>query len=405
MRMRVIALATTLCVVAVVVGRGAEEQPPPKPKTLTWVAGHRDEEAVVFADPLVRILGEKERKSLEIVQIVFSPDGRWLASLTEKGLLTLWDVNAGKAVSTAEGWWVHQGDQVLAFSPSGTTISCTTEYAPEVLKVPELTHVLTLRNPWPELGQSVVRSIAFSPDGKTIAGHGRAAVVLWDAESGLLKGWHFPGDRTSRLSNDKPVVHAVAFSPDGKLLAASFSREPSVVIWDPATWQVRATIEPARPAASLAFSPNGKILATAAAKPARGPLDERPWGLAPEMSPIQLWDPESGELIVPGGSRPTWDRAFMKQAVSGPEASLSFSADGSLLATGGYLPVHLWLVERQYSAWLELRVAPPTEHRDDWYDNCLVAFSPVGKMLAMAYRGRIWLWDVSKLSVRRVPEK
>ena len=70
-----------------------------------------------------------------------------------------------------------------------------------------------------------VSSVAFSPDGKTIAagygvgtdGTGGGGVVLWDAAG------------RKRLSEDPLVVKegdvtSVAFSPDGKTIAAGYER-------------------------------------------------------------------------------------------------------------------------------------------------------------------------------------
>jgi WD40 repeat protein len=72
-----------------------------------------------------------------------------------------------------------------------------------------------------------VQSVAFSPDGKTIAagyGGGGGGVVLFDAaaRSRLSEG---------PLAVKKGDVPSVAFSPDGKTIAAGYDVGP-VVQWD-----------------------------------------------------------------------------------------------------------------------------------------------------------------------------
>ena len=67
-----------------------------------------------------------------------------------------------------------------------------------------------------------VRSVAFSPDGKTIAagygvGGGVGGVVLWDA-AGRKRLAEEP------LAVKEGDVRSVAFSPDGKTIAAGYSR-------------------------------------------------------------------------------------------------------------------------------------------------------------------------------------
>src|SRR4051794_14908780 len=69
-----------------------------------------------------------------------------------------------------------------------------------------------------------VISVAFSPDGKTLASGG-ASVKLWDVAS---------GKNTVTLKGHTAAVTSVAFSPDGKTLASG-SWDKTVKLWDVAS--------------------------------------------------------------------------------------------------------------------------------------------------------------------------
>lgn len=69
---------------------------------------------------------------------------------------------------------------------------------------------------------SEVRSVAFAPDGKTLASGADQTVILWDVEAAKTQ---------ATLRGHRADVLAVAFSPDGRTLASS-DEDGVVKLWD-----------------------------------------------------------------------------------------------------------------------------------------------------------------------------
>ena len=84
----------------------------------------------------------------------------------------------------------------------------------------------------------------FSPDGKILAAESGGHFILWDVAS------HEP--------IGQPLIgHSVAFTPDGKTIASAVSDETIIVLWDVASQQpIGQTLTGhVAPVGDLAFQP------------------------------------------------------------------------------------------------------------------------------------------------------
>jgi len=133
-------------------------------------------------------------------------------------------------------------------------------------------------------GPEVVWSVAFSPDGKTLAsGSVYGSVLLWDVKSGKRTATLQRFNSKGREKDINPA-YSVAFSPDGKTLAAGTVR--GIKLWDVKSREnVVALSDPLATVWSVAFSSDGKTVASAGSKGVIGPRDRR------EGDPtLRLWE-------------------------------------------------------------------------------------------------------------------
>ncbi|GAA2255325.1 hypothetical protein GCM10010402_08260 [Actinomadura luteofluorescens] len=236
----------------------------------------------------------------------------------------------------------------VAFSPNGRTVAAGTSNDSSV----RLWDVATHRQLGvPFTGHTGrVNSVAFSPDGRTLASASDdGSVRLWDVATHRQLGLPLTG----HLSE----VSWVVFSPDGRTLA-SIGDSVSVRLWDVATRHQIGRL-PADNAAAVVFSPNGRTLATSSA-----------------VAPVQLWDLATRRRIA---TLPT--DAFA--------SAVTFSPDGHTLATGSLSgPVRLWDVTTRRP------VGAPFTGYVEFVTS--VAFSPDGRTLAAGGDdGPVQMWDVA----------
>lgn len=245
----------------------------------------------------------------------------------------------------------------------------------------------------------ILLSLAFSPDGRTIASAGgghlggregpaRGEVKLWEVATGKA---------LQTITLEGQIVFQVAFSPDGKRLATASgpgTSEQSVPgeirLWNPATGElVRKTRAHDCGAYVVAFSPDGKLLASGGI----ATLDKSKIGPVRGQhatGDLKLWDLKTGkELWTRGGH-------------SGTVGSLVFSADGKTLASSGGVfdgKVKLWDVAAGTDlGTLEFKaeVVQPVAFGPEASTLAVLSANPTGKEEGPGFTVRVSRWDTAK---------
>ena len=153
----------------------------------------------------------------EVTTVVFSPDGKTLASGSWDQTAKLWDMATGKERATLKEHCCGVG--TVAFSPDGKTLASAISGSPAAQEIiVKLWDVGTGKERAALRGASAcggIGTVAFSPDGKTLAsGSHDGTIKLWDVATGKEK---------ATLKVEAHFIMSVAFSPDGKTLALASS--------------------------------------------------------------------------------------------------------------------------------------------------------------------------------------
>ncbi len=179
----------------------------------------------------------------EVLCLAFSTDGMLLASGAWDSTVRLWDLKTNKLLHTLTG---HKSDVLsVAFSPDGKTLATCSKEDVRLWNT-EGGHNRSIINHF------AILDVAFSPDGKTLAsGNDDNTVSLWDKKSAKL---------INTLIGHKERVSNVVFSPHGETLASADYN--NVLLWNVKTGEhlhTLSTIENYN--YSLVFSPDGETLA------------------------------------------------------------------------------------------------------------------------------------------------
>lgn len=300
-----------------------------------------------------------------VESLAFSPDGRTLAAGWHAGLVSLWNVTRPDDVDSA-GAPLNLGcpgifSRRIAFSPTGRTLAAACDDEAGTISLWNTTDPAR-----PGRGRSVkaghrVNSVAFSPDGGTLAaGSNPGRVHLWKvADPGR------PAPLGKPLTGPAQPVMSVAFSPDGHTLAAG-SADHTIHLYNVTHPKAigplgRPLTGPGDAVTDVVFSPDSRTLAA-------GNTDGN----------VDLWHLPPTRIIGAGGN----------------VASVAFSPDGRTLAAGNQnKTVSLWNTTDPNHP---VPRGDPLTGPDDPVD--AVAFSPDGRTLAAGDSGgTVTLWNITDI--------
>ena len=373
-------------------------QPTSRPQPLSVAPARAAEPPVVISARRGRVLPGHERATLAVV---FSPDGRLLATGGAGNTIRLWDAATGE----------QQREM---------------------------------------FGASAVDALAFSKSGRWLAACARKAVLLWDLANGQL---------IRSLEGLEDGMHAIAFAGDGEVRAVS-SNSPLLRRWrtdtglplqpvkltpwwephnsvllDTSASRQSAYVAEHKTNVSIVFSRDGSMLAVGGGERVRLWAADRRWrrmvikSKAPILAVTFGADPGKLATCDSHDNFRIWD-----MPLSGPETTFRgnhgsvtrcpLSLHGNVLAAGGYQGIQLWnTVTGGHLGNLQSEIDHATEARPKIaqaararavatvaVQHACLAFSPDGRLLAVSeaihegvtsnWSSRVQLWHLDIVKQR-----
>ena len=233
-----------------------------------------------------------------VQSIVFSPNGKNLASGGYDGIIMVWNVDTGEVINTLKG----HIDEVysLRFSPDGSTLVSGSD--DELIKIWNLKDSKALITIPGHIDG--VTSIAISPDGNLLASSGSSVhrISLWNLKNGKFIKF---------LLGHTKDINSIAFTSDGTTLVSG-SDDGTIRFWNTKEGNQLKTYD----GISAILSPDGNRIACYTSD-----------GF------VRIWDIQSDNLLC--STKPATENVY----------DMMFSPDGRTITASTGLEIHFWNVE------------------------------------------------------------
>lgn len=263
---------------------------------------------------LVRL--DEEQGEIAVTQLVFRPDGKQLVAVNRDGVVRTWDLATRKLLRRFKA--SKGGALTITLSPEGKRIALVdlVPERPDLSEVRLIIHLLDAMT-GDRIGQIIgdnnfhARSLAFSPDGKCLAGsvgHGHVfrgvgvqlGCAVMDSPASSIRIWEVASGKEVYSLKMEPGVAMIAYAPDGNTLlgwgrAENYSHgpesrlTPSIRVFDLARKTEVACLEGhLNEVTSVALSRDGKVLISGGKDGTALSWDTSafPLPLAPRSSPL-----------------------------------------------------------------------------------------------------------------------
>ena len=236
-----------------------------------------------------------------VYAIALSPDQTLLAMGDSSGNVRLFHLADNRQILCLKGHYENTWITSVAFSPDGKTLaSCGMDYSVKLWDIftGDCLRTLTGHEKW-------LWTVVFSPDGGTLASGGDDQTIrLWDTSTGHCK----------RIIRSNSMILSLAFHPQQDILASG-SHDGTIKLWSIQSGKVqKSLVDHQNSVWGVAFHPTEQWLAS-------GSLDQT----------IKLWDISSGSCVNTMHSHTNGVR------------SVAFSADGKTIASGSLdRTIRLW---------------------------------------------------------------